>query len=329
MDSGGTKRKAETGPREGTSQITVTSLTLSNVRQVPKQSRQWVVPRKNEDSTRGTAPSIQPGDAGIWATCDMHKEGLCTTELRDLFDEYSEKIYGLGLNGETEETGDDGNADIEADIRDEIDGLKSPSSEPLFQPVRIDVRCVVFFKTLAPIEPVSFVHHICNNLLHGEGRQKSRWTRRLTPMTLMGKATEKGLEEVSKAVLAPHFHAVGVSTKKDSSQSSGCAGRLGTHLASLTYARMSAAKLTGLAGAQFAIRTSIRNHAILKRDFVIKQVANAVGSPHTVDLTQYETLILVEVYKNMCGMAVVGSDYDQLRRYNLAEIHDSKGTATT
>ena len=33
-------------------------------------------------------------------------------------------------------------------------------------------------------------------------------------MTLMGKATEKGLEEVSKAVLAPHFHAVGVSTKK-------------------------------------------------------------------------------------------------------------------
>ena len=84
---------------------------------------------------------------------------------------------------------------------------------------------------------------------------------------------------------------------QDSSQSSGCAGRLGTHLASLTYARMSAAKLTGLAGAQFAIRTSIRNHAILKRDFVIKQVANAVGSPHTVDLTQYETLILVEVYK--------------------------------
>ena len=28
-------------------------------------------------------------------------------------------------------------------------------------------------------------------------------------MTLMGKATEKGLEEVARAVLAPHFHREG------------------------------------------------------------------------------------------------------------------------
>jgi len=33
-------------------------------------------------------------------------------------------------------------------------------------------------------------------------------------MSLMGKATEKGLEEVARAVLAPIFHAHGVSAKK-------------------------------------------------------------------------------------------------------------------
>lgn len=33
-------------------------------------------------------------------------------------------------------------------------------------------------------------------------------------MTMMGKATEKGLEEVTKAVLGPHFHAEGVAPKK-------------------------------------------------------------------------------------------------------------------
>ena len=48
---------------------------------------------------------------------------------------------------------------------------------------------------------------------------------------------------------------------------------------------------------QFAIRTSIRNHAVLTRDVVIRQVAAAVGSPHTVDLTKYELLILVDIYK--------------------------------
>ena len=29
---------------------------------------------------------------------------------------------------------------------------------------------------------------------------------RLTPVTMMDKATEKGLDRVAKAVLAPHFH---------------------------------------------------------------------------------------------------------------------------
>ena len=55
-------------------------------------------------------------------------------------------------------------------------------------------------------------------------------------------------------------------------------------------------KLT-LLWTQFAIRTSIRNHTVLTRDLVIRQVAEAVGGPHTVDLTKYELLILVDIYK--------------------------------
>ena len=77
-----------------------------------------------------------------------------------------------------------------------------------------DISQVIFFKTQAPVEPVSFVHRICSDAVQDPDRKRSRWTRRLTPMTTMGKATEKGLEEVSKAVLAPHFHAEGVAPKK-------------------------------------------------------------------------------------------------------------------
>ena len=35
----------------------------------------------------------------------------------------------------------------------------------------------------------------------------------------------------------------------------------------------------------------------MKRDDVIKQVADAVGSRHKVDLTNYELLILVDIYR--------------------------------
>jgi hypothetical protein len=130
---------------------------------------------------------------------------------------------------------------------------------------------------------------------------------------------------------------------------------------------------------QFAIRPTIRNHTTLNRDIVIKQVADAVGKPHSVDLKGYDLLILVEIYKvrltmhmsmkekskievktalsrrrkrtdpsvclaavgkpecndylaswtpqankfsqNICGMSVVGHDYDTLKRYNLSEIY--------
>lgn len=70
----------------------------------------------------------------------------------------------------------------------------------------IDITAVLFMKTQPPIEPTSFVHSICSDASTASERKRSRWIKRLTPMTLMGKATAKGLEEVAKAVLAPHFH---------------------------------------------------------------------------------------------------------------------------
>ncbi len=68
---------------------------------------------------------------------------------------------------------------------------------------------VLFFQTRAPVEPVSFVHRLCSDAAASSEesrRNRSRWVLRLTPMTLMGKATEKGLEGVARTVLAPHFH---------------------------------------------------------------------------------------------------------------------------
>lgn len=73
---------------------------------------------------------------------------------------------------------------------------------------------VLFFKTRTPIEPVSFVHRICLDAFGASGTKKHRWIKRLTPMTMMGKATTKGLDEVSQAVLAPVFHGEGGLSKK-------------------------------------------------------------------------------------------------------------------
>ena len=100
--------------------------------------------------------------------------------------------------------------DIESSIRKEVASMKK-SQHPahLFSPVHVDLHCVLFFKTRSPIDPVNFVHKICEEAVSIRGVKKSRYVNRLTPMTLMGKATEKGLEEVGKKVLGEHFQLAG------------------------------------------------------------------------------------------------------------------------
>ncbi len=289
----------------------------SHGRSGAKKSKPWMVVKKGQHHQ--SPPSIEPGDEGIWATCEMGKEGKCTSDLRDLFEEYAALLYGE-VKGEGEDAGDDDNAevDIEAEIKKEVQGMKSKTTKtgPLFQTIKMDIQCVLFFKTRAPIEPVGFVHKICKDAVEGATR-KHRWVKKLTPMTMMGKATVEGLERVAKDVLEPVFHAEGTLPKK------------------------------------FAIRPTRRNHNVMKRDDIIKQIAKTVGGKHSVDLKNYDHLILVDVYrvrrkhpptpysaflpysfrseakltnlcvsKNVLGMSVVGSDFEELKQFNLAEIYD-------
>ncbi|KAF2419754.1 THUMP domain-containing protein [Tothia fuscella] len=251
-----------------------------------KEKKSWTTPKRQEGG-EPYAPArkqIEPGDSGIWATCNKGREGKCVAELKVLFQEYAEKLYPVEDSiAETPSTG----VDVDAELKKELEEMRSkPIEQELFLSVRLDTPCVVFFKVTSPIEPTSFVHTICEDAAASTHRKQSRSVKRLTPITLCGKATETGLGEVAQKVLAPHFHQPGVKGKK------------------------------------FAIRTNFRNHSILKRDGVIKQVAKAVGPNHDVDLKAFDLLILVEVYQNICGMSVVPGDFDQLKKYNLAEIFE-------
>ncbi|CAD0085247.1 unnamed protein product [Aureobasidium mustum] len=144
---------------------------------------------------------ILPGDQGIWATCDKGREGKCTGELRDLFNELAAEAGAAGSDDEG-----DGEINIEAEIQQELADIRKPQDKPLFWSIKLDVQCVIFFKTRAPVEPVSFVRRICEDAAKENAPKRTRFCNRLTPMTLMGKATEDGLEKTAKQVLAPHLH---------------------------------------------------------------------------------------------------------------------------
>ena len=256
-----------------------------------KASSSTALPSKKNKKQRFSKKQqfIEPGDIGIWATCARGKEGKSTIDLRDLFDTYASRIYP-----ETAEVeGDESQDDIEASISAEVSAIKSKPEDTnsLFLPIKLDTPCVLFFKTQAPIEPVAFVTKICQDKAAGAALGGCRFVKRLSPMMRMEKATEEGLETACQAVLTE--------------------ATLGSRDS----------------GIKFAIRPTFRDHNVLKRDALIKQVARAVGDGYAVDLKKPDKVILVDVYRGVLGIAVVGSEYLDLKSFNLAEIPPAGGSS--
>lgn len=72
---------------------------------------------------------------------------------------------------------------------------------------------VSFVRTANSIDPVSLVHTICKDAQLRPDKKRSRFIKRMTPMTLMRKTMGGGLEHVCQSVLQPHFHAGGPAKK--------------------------------------------------------------------------------------------------------------------
>ncbi|OBT63347.1 hypothetical protein VE03_07249 [Pseudogymnoascus sp. 23342-1-I1] len=256
----------------------------------------WQTPhQKSKASTPRGGGKIEPGDAGIWATCMKSKEGKATEELKSLFEHSAEKFYNISPVKEDE----DEDEDIEASIQKEISGMAATKDAPkMFQPVFLDVQCVLFFKLQPAIDPVDFVHRICEEAASNPAGRKHRFLNRLTPMTRMGRATQSDLEALAREVLQKDFRLMDGDGKGEKE---------------------------GESDAQdfcsYAIRPTIRNHSLLKRDVVINSIANLIDKSHKVSLTNPDKVILVELYQNVCGISVVGSDWETLKRYNLNEIY--------
>lgn len=255
----------------------------SEKRSMPDNSSESSKKRKGGSiwHKRNAKTNIESGDWGVFVTCDMGKEGKCISEALDLFSQSIEKP-DAGDQGEESSSEED---DIEAQIRKEVEGLKPGSAKaPQFQAIRLDIPCVSFVRFDKSIDPEKLVHQICIDAHANPEKKRSRYIQRMTPVRSIRKTLSVDLEVFAGEILKPHFHSGGDPKK-------------------------------------FAIRTAIRSNAKFDRDSVIKTVARVVGPGHSVDLKNYDLIILVDIIKNVIGMSVAGSDYEKLKRYNIAELY--------
>lgn len=178
--------------------------------------------------------------------------------------------------------------------------------------VELDIPCVSFVRfpngSASSHDPVEIVRNLCSTAANKDSQgPRSRYIKRLTPVSLVRKTMGNGLESLCDELLPAHFK-----VEDDSSAEAAVPDDTGTPQSK---------------GLKFAIRPTIRNNNKIDRDQVIQTVApkvEALGKGmHKVDLKGYDKLILVDVYRNIVGMSIVGNDYETLKRYNLSEIHSS------
>ncbi|PKY08097.1 THUMP domain protein [Aspergillus campestris IBT 28561] len=232
--------------------------------------------------SRGNKVTIDTGDWGVFVTCDLGREPKCIAEVLDIF---SQSVESSG-QGEEDDESDGDEDDIEAQIRKEVEGLKPGSGKPrLFQAIRLDTPCVTFIRFDKSINPEKLVHELCEEAYAHPEKKRSRYVKRMTPITSIRKILSVDLEVFAREILKPYFHSGGPPKK-------------------------------------YAIRPAIRSNSKFNRDNVIKTIADVVGKEHPVDLTNPDLVILVDVIQNVVGMSVAGSDYDKLKRYNLAELYN-------
>ncbi|GAQ04361.1 uncharacterized protein C25H2.10c [Aspergillus lentulus] len=249
---------------------------------------------------------IESGDWGVFVTCDMGREGKCIAEALDLFSQVSimprlalhymtlpnlihgiyQSVESAASNTRDEDSGsDEDEGDIEAQIRKEIEGLKPGSAKQRqFQAIRMEMPCVTFIRFDKSIDPEKLVHEVCLDAHANPEKKRCRWVQRMTPVRSIRKTLSVDLEAFAKEILKPHFHSGGPPKK-------------------------------------YAIRPTIRGNNKFNRDSVIKTIADVVGPEHPVDLKNYDLIILVHLIQNVVGISVAGSDYDKLKRYNLAELY--------
>ncbi|KAL1675845.1 hypothetical protein EV122DRAFT_292326 [Schizophyllum commune] len=239
-----------------------------------------------------TKPTIE--GPGIWATCPRGKERQTVGELYDLFESLSAEIWPPteGEVGETEgsftkpanadDSDDDEDLSIEAQIAKEVAGIKKPAAEKRIQNCHTDTQCVVFMACRPPVDPIVLVMRHLKNV-EMTGITRTRQTHRLLPVSGSCTANIPEIQALCRDAWAKYM-----------------TGRVN-------------------ATSKYKIELRIRNHSTLTRMAIIQAVAECVPEGFSVDLNDPEVFVLVEVFKSTCGIGVV-EDYYRLHKFNVGEV---------
>ncbi|KAF4978413.1 hypothetical protein FZEAL_5204 [Fusarium zealandicum] len=290
----------------------------------------WQTPhqkaRQTERSELGR--TLEVNDVGIWVTYARGMKGKAMREFKALCDEYGESLFGVKPPNAEEDEDKEGeeHQDIEASIQQELAGMvpQKPTTKQVFTIISTALDCVFFMKTMKPVEPLELVARICQDAKDcpDPRQRKVRYINRLTPVFDTDRATDKGIERVTRSVLAPHFQLKSETGDHVAEEAGPAACTVSDDDDDDDSRKVSFPESDERSCFQYAIRHTIRNHTAFKSSAVIKMTADLIKPEHKVNLTSPDKVVLVEIFQTFCGVSVVdGKQWEELKRYNINELY--------
>ncbi|TPX35963.1 hypothetical protein SmJEL517_g01683 [Synchytrium microbalum] len=237
-------------------------------------------------NTKSKAGSFKAGienkTAGILISCAQGKETKAATEIRNWLKEIADRLYGPEEAAEEADTKD---GDVEKALQAELDGLKKERREWRFQQVLMKSDSMIYFKTIAPVNPVEVVTELMESVLK-TGSKRSRHCIRIIPIQETCYASVEEISKVVSKLAKPVFDVDGDETV-----------------------------------IKWALVQKVRSHAALTGEMLIESIPGLIPKRHKVDLTTPEVCIVVEVVKTTACISIL-RNFKRFKRFNLRSIWD-------
>jgi tRNA acetyltransferase TAN1 len=214
------------------------------------------------------------------------KERQTVGELYDMFESLASELWPEVAEDDHMHPEDD-EGSLEDQIAKELATLKRPRKEQRLANCQINTPCVVFISCKPPVDPVRLVTTLIHNV-HASGVTQSKYVHRLVPVSGSCLANIPEIQSLCRRLFKSAFDAQGPSQT-----------------------------------IRYKIEARIRNHTTLDRPLVIQEIAKCVPEKYTVDLEDPQLVILVEVFKSVCGISVV-EDYYRFKKFNILEVANER-----
>ncbi|KAI8997539.1 hypothetical protein BDB01DRAFT_714404 [Pilobolus umbonatus] len=228
-----------------------------------KRSKTYHCSKETSSPSNKGSFMIQPDMAGVMVMCARGREKKAVKEAIDILSQYADKLFPESK--EEEKEGEEEGDDLEASIAKELESLKKHDKKrKRFAHIPTGIDCVMFLRTIPPVEPVKLVHDMLTDL-DVKQLKTTRYISRFLPVEKICHSHLPDMEKAAQSLFStsPFFN------EKDENGN--------------TISK------------KFALVCRVRNCNKLVRLDVINAIAGVVDKVHQVDLTNPEITVLIEV----------------------------------